>query len=119
MLCQPSMATATISTAALKSSCPAPWKREARRPANTATRQAPRAPAASPRAIQRPRRGTPLLEARTTPTTRPASRISRKTITALASIDTSLGDHHAPSRVLVILAGERVASLLEGPNADG
>src|SRR6185437_11335032 len=94
ILCQPSMQTAVNSTAASNSSCPLPCSAPEISLAKAATSIAPRMPAAMPVATQRPRPLTPSLAASTTPTMSDASRTSRKTMMAVASMMPSLFLHH-------------------------
>src|SRR5262245_9672969 len=127
--CQPSMRTAANSTPALNSSWPMPAAAAAIASAKAATRQAPTTPATTPANTQRPRGATPLVPAMTMLTTSAASRTSRKTMIAVASMRTPalgspvragvllLHDDLALGRILVELAIELVGAGIE--RADG
>src|SRR5215469_4446728 len=80
------MQTAVNRIAASNSSCPMPATADAISPVNAATSAAPATPAAIPSATVRPRRGTPTVAARTMLTINAASRTSRNTMTATASM---------------------------------
>src|SRR5689334_20100426 len=114
MLCQPSIATAANRTAASNSSWPMPEAAADNAPAKPATASAPTVPAATPPATQAPRPGAPRLAAMTMPTISAASRISRKTIMAAASI--VLLHHDEAARGLVEIVDELVAARLQRPD---
>ncbi len=84
-LCQVSIKTAKPRMLALKISWPLPPKSSDKPLVNTATRHAPKTPAATPPTIHIVRPGTVEVTAMTMPTTRPASKTSRKTISNDAS----------------------------------
>ena len=93
--CQASISTAASSTPALKISCPTPSIALAMRSADSATSSAPSTPAATPLATQRPRPSSPRVAASTMVTTSAASRTSRNTSSAAASMARASRDYSA------------------------
>src|SRR5260221_9529702 len=106
------MITAARRTLALKTSCPTPLTAEAMTPADAATTNAPRTPAPTPEPIHRVLPGTPRAAAYTTLTISAASRTSRKTRRAVASMNL-LRDQHALGGLFVEFAVEGVAARLQ------
>src|SRR5215475_8403601 len=109
--------------AALKAFWPEPANCWAIWPAKTATSAAPATPAAMPPAIQRRRPATPSVAASTTPTIRPASRTSRKTMRAAASMGEAtclalVDDDLALGGGCVELAHEAVLTGLQRPDGE-
>ena len=80
------MTTANSRIAALNSSCPEPAAKSLISSANAATQPAASTPHSTPSPTQRRLPGTPRLAASTMPTISAASRTSRKTTIALASM---------------------------------
>src|SRR5205823_3783599 len=121
-LCQPSIATATNSTVALKISWPRPDAAAASTSANAATTSAPSVPPTIPYVTHAPLPSTPRVAARTMLTTSAASSTSRRTMTAVASTvipGRLLCDDAASGGFFVELADELVSSRLERPHRQG
>src|SRR6266496_416151 len=115
------MTTAMPSTVALKSSWPTPLAIDAMLSVPSATIPAPARPATIPAASQRARPGTVRVAAATIPISSAASRTSRKTMTAVASMANRrclLGDDRALGGLFVVFADVLVASRLEGADED-
>src|SRR5215831_4436036 len=118
MTCQASMSTARINTAAVNSSCPRPSKAEVIWAAKAATTADPATPVRTPSKTVRPRPRTPREAASTTPTIKPASRTSRKTMISAASMAVLFDDQYTLRCLFVVLAKELVGALGKRLEAD-